>query len=88
MPDKTWKPDPAASFSRRLGIGGEDKSSEHSGCPDMWELSNGDVAVIGKDLTESYRSMLPAGVSVRPDERLVILPRRIVLTAKADIPDA
>jgi hypothetical protein len=54
----------------------------------MWELSNGDVAVIGKDLTESYRSMLPAGVSVRPDERLVILPRRIVLTAKADIPDA
>ncbi|MGW3227134.1 hypothetical protein [Kitasatospora sp. NPDC001095] len=31
-------------------------------CPDIWLLSNGDVAVIGRDLTEDHRGRLPEGV--------------------------
>jgi hypothetical protein len=72
------------------GSGGDDNamgSVGHSQCPDIWELSNGDIAVIGRDLTASYRSRLPAGVSIRPDERLVVLPRAMMIAAKADLPD-
>lgn len=92
-----WQADPAAEFARRLGIspqvvgsgrGGDDKASgDDGGCPEIWELDNGDVAVIGRDLTESYENRLPRGVSVRSDERIVILPRGMVIAAKVDIPD-
>jgi hypothetical protein len=51
-------------------------------------LDNGDVAVIGTDLTTSYETRLPDGVSIDPGERLVVIPRATILAAKADIPDA
>lgn len=51
-------------------------------------MSNGDVAVIGRDLTESYVDRLPAGVTVVSDERLVVIPRATIVAAKKDIPDA
>jgi hypothetical protein len=54
----------------------------------VWELDNGDVAIIGTDLTPSYEGRLPDGVSVDPGERLVIIPRATIIAAKADIPDA
>ncbi|MER5336786.1 hypothetical protein [Micromonospora sp. NPDC002717] len=56
--------------------------------PDVWELSNGDVAVIGQDPTDTYRDRLPEGVSVDPGERLIIIPRLTMIAAKANIPDA
>jgi hypothetical protein len=55
-------------------------------CPDIWELDNGDVAVIGRDLTGVYAGKLPEGVSVGSDERIVVLPRNALVSAKADIP--
>jgi hypothetical protein len=86
---RSWEADPTASLTRRLGkspaelgtTGGE------SGCPDIWELDNGDIAVIGRDLTDVYASKLPADVTVAPDERLVIVPRIMITTAKRDLPD-
>jgi hypothetical protein len=85
-----WEADPSASISRRLGkspveLGNTDKIS---GCPDILELDNGDIAVIGRDLTESYQSRLPSDVKVAADERLVIIPRNVLIAAKSDIPDA
>lgn len=98
MTSKVWQPDPAASFSRRLGIApqepesgrdpGDTGSGGEGGCPDIWELDNGDVAVIGRDLTPEYTERLPEGVSVGTNERLVVLPRGMMIAAKADIPDA
>jgi hypothetical protein len=86
---RIWEADPAASMKRRLGksaleLGG---SLDSKTCPDIWELDNGDVAVIGRDLTENYAPKLPDGVLVGEDERLVIIPGIMLRAAKADIPD-
>ncbi|HEY2698657.1 MAG TPA: hypothetical protein VGJ45_24580 [Pseudonocardiaceae bacterium] len=67
-------------MTRRLGMSPSDPgsggdgatatTSSKTGCPDIWQLSNGDVAIIGRDLTEAYRSRLPDDVSVAANERL------------------
>lgn len=86
---RIWEADPAASFKRRLGKSAIelDKSMDNPTCPDIWELDNGDVAVIGRDLTENYTPKLPVGVSVGEDERVVIIPGIMLRAAKVDIPD-
>jgi hypothetical protein len=88
--ERPWEADPAAGFRRRLGksaleLGGTNATPS---CPDIWELDNGDIAVIGRDMTEQYSGRLPAGVSVVSDERLVVIPRNMIIAAKPDIPDA
>lgn len=85
-----WEPNPMASFTRRLGKSSHElgQTSGNTGCPDMWELDNGDFAVIGADLTDHYEGRLPDDVSIDRTERLVIIPRATVLAAKSDIPDA
>lgn len=88
--DEPWEADPEAKLVRRLGpapaelgtTGGRD------GCPDIWELGNGDFAVIGRDLTTAYTDGLPADASVGEGERLVVIPRVTLLSAKPHIPDA
>lgn len=87
-----WEADPNATLARRLGtppaqLAGPLTNGKH-GCPDIWELSNGDVAVIGRDLTDVYADQLPDDVSVVHDERLVVIPRATIVAAKKDIPDA
>lgn len=57
-------------------------------CPDIWELSNGDIAMVGRDVTVSYAGRLPDGMHVAADERLVVIPRSVLVSAKPDIPDA
>lgn len=86
---KKWEADSTASFSRRLGKSSQelDQTADNNTCPDIWELDNGDIAVIGRDLTSEYETRLPADVSVGPGERLVIIPRKTITTAKKDIPD-
>ncbi|SOD60647.1 hypothetical protein SAMN06297387_102200 [Streptomyces zhaozhouensis] len=87
--DRGWEVDTSAGFARRLGVSAAETgdSKDHNGCPDIWELENGDVAVIGRDHTETYRARLPEGVAVASDERLVIIPGRMMRLAKKDIPD-
>ena len=58
------------------------------GCPDIWELTTGDFAVIGKDITESSAAHLPQSASCGPDERIIQIPRKTLVLAKADIPNA
>ncbi|MFC7381714.1 hypothetical protein [Sphaerisporangium rhizosphaerae] len=58
------------------------------GCPDIWEMENGDIVVVGRDVTESHANRLPGDVTVRADERLVMIPRHLLMAAKPDIPDA
>ena len=58
------------------------------GCPDILELESGDFAIVGADITVEAAGKLPPGVSCGPDERIVRIPRRILVGAKRDIPDA
>jgi len=85
-----WDADPAVNFRRRLGKSPQELGNTvgQSECPELWELDNGDVAVIGTDLTSAYTGRLPDGVGVAPWERLVVIPRSAIISAKADIPDA
>ncbi|SDH35338.1 hypothetical protein SAMN05421505_114121 [Sinosporangium album] len=87
---QAWNADPSASLKRRLGMSAKDTgdSDGEEDCPDIWELENGDIAVIGRDLTHAYRSRLPAEVTVGQNERLVVIPGIMLRLAKPDIPDA
>ncbi|WP_328915659.1 MULTISPECIES: hypothetical protein [unclassified Streptomyces] len=86
---QAWEADPSALFERRLGksaqeLGNSDGKDE---CPDIWQLSNGDIVVIGRDLTAEYAARLPNGVALGAGERLVVIPGNLLSAAKADIPD-
>ncbi|KIF67901.1 hypothetical protein HY68_03350 [Streptomyces sp. AcH 505] len=87
---RAWEADPSALFERRLGkspveLGNSDGKDE---CPDIWQLDNGDIAVIGRDLTHAYAAHMPDGVTLATDERLVVIPGNVLSAAKADIRDA
>lgn len=75
---KRLGPDPHANGATCAGC---------DGCPDIWELDDGDFAVIGIDITAAAMSRLPASAGCAPDERIVRLPRRLLVNAKPDIPD-
>ncbi|WP_328582278.1 hypothetical protein [Streptomyces sp. NBC_00370] len=86
---RAWEADPTALLERRLGKSAQElgNSRDDDDCPDIWLLDNGDVAVIGRDLTAVYQARLPDGVSLAADERLVVIPGNMLSAAKADIPD-
>jgi len=76
-------------FVRRLGPdphGNGAKSVGCHGCPDIWEIQGGDFAVIGIDITDAAAS-LPPSAGCGPDERIVRVPRKVLVLAKRDIPD-
>lgn len=77
-------------FTRRLGpdphANGAQTSSAQ-GCPDILELENGDFAIIGVDITALSAGRFDFGASCGPDERVVQIPRKTLVLAKADIPD-
>ena len=56
------------------------------GCPDIWELEDGDFAIIGTDISR-VADRLPATASCGPDERIIRIPRKTLVLAKSDIPD-
>lgn len=71
-------PDPHAAGAQCSGT---------SGCPDIWELDTGDFAVIGIDITDAAAPHLPVTAGCGPDERIVRLPRNLLVNAKRAIPD-
>jgi hypothetical protein len=57
-------------------------------CPDVFELSDGNFAVIGTEATEALDPELPADAGRADYERIVIISRETLIRAKRDIPDA
>ena len=55
------------------------------GCPDIWELDDGDFAIIGADITAS-QAVLPTSAACAPHERIVKIPRQLLVGARAFIP--
>jgi hypothetical protein len=75
-------------FIRRLGTESEAAPLLCAGgksCPDILELADGDFAIIGKDITD-FAPQLPAGSGCGPEERLVRIPRALLVRARAEIP--
>lgn len=56
-----------------------------SGCPDLWELADGDFAVIGEDIT-AFSDKLPPTAGCAPHERIVRVPRELLVRARPVIP--
>ena len=85
-----WKADSSSGFARRIGKSAHElgQTGNDASCPDIWELSNGDIAVIGTQLRSEYLERLPDGVTIDEHESLVVIPRSMLIAAKADIPDA
>jgi hypothetical protein len=74
---------------RRLGSTPRERGSrEELSCPDVFELSDGRFAIIGTDMTDELRGLLPADAGVAGYERIVVITRDTLLHAKRDIPDA
>ena len=75
------------NFLRRIGSESHASCYQTAGCPDIWELDNGDFAVIGMDITDAAAPKLPPTAGCGPNERIVRLPRNLLVNAKRDIPD-
>ncbi|MBO7935018.1 MULTISPECIES: hypothetical protein [Streptomyces] len=73
---------------RRLGVPPSERGSTSSAtCPDIFELKDGNFAVIGTDMTDSLDSQLPKDAARADYERIVVISRDTLIKAKADIPD-
>lgn len=74
-------------FVRRLGlVPGAARCPGGHGCPEILELASGDFAVIGTDITAEAVGSLPEGSGCAPGERVVRIPRRVLVLARRDIP--
>jgi len=76
------------AFARRIGPDPHEGGQETAGCdgcPDIWELESGDIAVIGIRATREAAGKLPPTAGCGPDEEIVILPRATLLAARRDI---
>lgn len=76
-------------FTKRLGPSQQETvlpCHRTYGCPDIWEMEDGDFAVIGVDITR-HADKLPSSAGCAADERMVRIPRRLLVQAKAHIPD-
>lgn len=74
-------------FKRRIGpdIHATAGTTGIKHCPDIWELEDGNIAVIGIRKTSVLKGHLPSEASCGPDEEIVVLPRKLVLAAKGDL---
>lgn len=61
-------------------------STGAKGCPDIWELDDGSFLVIGTDQTEALRQLDGEGIYLDEHERMIVIPRRTLLSARKNIP--
>lgn len=57
-------------------------------CPDIFELSDGNFAVIGTEATAALDGELPPDAARADYERIVVVSRETLVRAKVDIPDS
>lgn len=74
-------------FRRRIGASPRaGLCYKTAACPDIFELADGDFAIIGSDITNEA-GKLPADAGCAPHERIIRIPRNLLVNAKRDIPD-
>ncbi|MDT9694720.1 hypothetical protein [Streptomyces sp. P17] len=77
-----------AKIVRRIGDSPRARgSASGQTCPDIFELSDGDFAVIGREATAVLDKELRAyDASRADDERIVVISRETLIRARRDIP--
>ncbi|MET7730792.1 hypothetical protein ABZT02_05450 [Streptomyces sp. NPDC005402] len=74
---------------RRIGASPRERGSMSGDtCPDIFELSDGNFAVIGTEATAALDGQLPPDAARADYERIVVVSRETLVRAKVDIPDA
>lgn len=74
---------------KRLGKTPQERGSLSNGtCPDIFELIDGSFAIIGTDRTDLLEAELPPGAARADYERIVVITRETLVSAKFDIPEA
>lgn len=74
------------AVGRRLGVAPSERAdycSSSGNCPDVFELENGDYAIIGQDV--SFDLDLPADAGRSEAERIVVVPRPVMLAAAREL---
>ena len=80
---------PCDAIVRRLGTVPKMRESRSGEtCPDIFELSDGNYAIIGTEATAALDSHLPPDAARADYERIVVITRDTLIHAKKDIPDA
>ncbi|MEU9832660.1 hypothetical protein AB0D67_14115 [Streptosporangium sp. NPDC048047] len=74
---------------RRLGKTPEARgdTTAATGSPDIIELDDGNFAVIGTDITDQLGVNPLHDARCAPDERIVLISRATLISAKSDIPE-
>lgn len=76
-----------ASIIKRLGKGGPVRSTGRKSCPDFLELDDGDIIVIGEDVTNEMKDKLALEASCADYEKIVKVPRDLFISLKGEIPE-
>lgn len=75
-------------FLKRLGQNGRQLCSYGYNCPQILELTDGDFAAVGLDITEEAAPSLPPGPGIGPKERAVRIPRQVMVSVRSELPAA
>jgi hypothetical protein len=73
-------------FLKRLGQSNGGLCAHH--CPQVLEMSDGNFAVVGLDITEEAIKVMPAGPGVGATEKVVKIPRHVIIAVRAELPVA
>lgn len=67
-------------------LGGDGRSCCNKlDCPNVFEMEDGNFAIVGIDRTAAIRGFLPNDAGCGPGESVVTIPRSVMLAAVRDI---
>ncbi len=77
---------PASPIRRRVGLSPAQRgSATNCTCPDIFELADGNFAVVGTDRTSELLDGLPADAAVASYESIVVITLDTLLAAAKDL---
>lgn len=72
-------------FIRRLGNPDRQTCEYGHNCPQILEMTDRSLAVVGEDIRSAATESLPAGLGIGDSETIVKIPRRVMLEAAIDL---
>ena len=73
-------------FVKRVSLNPQ-MSPGGSRCPEIWEVDTGDFVVVGEDITQRVKDTIPSDIILGEEEKIILLPRKVLQSVKSKIPD-